>query len=388
MKYSFVIPTYNKKKLLKRTLEALNHLEGFGENDYEAVVVDDGSSDDVFGYIKGVNTGYRLNYMYLDRCPQSCRSRSRNYGVAAARGEYIVFIDDDVVVNKDYLLQLDRYYRYSNDFVIIGTRINCPADMLETHEPAELRKMAFSDGEAGAGMLEERHLTFNSLSYNLSAHRYPWMMMATGNMAVPRRRLTDIGGFDETFNKWGFEDLELGYRLYKNGAPFVVNGQLLVFHQDHPVAPEGENNFQHFLEKCKDVFDEIEPTKLLSVHGLHNPSGKTLKLFRKYNGEISARHTVHFDREQDLEDVKREIMELCKEDGSEVTVRDGVQGTDLDVWLQGLRTEGNILHYIPASFAVSKRKASAALRCLLDQRAARAKNKTNRRRVHKHGNIK
>lgn len=64
MKYSFVIPTYNNRVLLKNTLEALNYQPGYGY--YEVIVVDDGSTDNSGEYIKGVNRNYDLKYFYLE----------------------------------------------------------------------------------------------------------------------------------------------------------------------------------------------------------------------------------------------------------------------------------------------------------------------------------
>ena len=51
MKFTVVMPTYNNRELLRNTLEALNYQEGYDENDYEVVVVDDGSSVDTYSYI-------------------------------------------------------------------------------------------------------------------------------------------------------------------------------------------------------------------------------------------------------------------------------------------------------------------------------------------------
>lgn len=358
MKYSFVIPTYNKKDYLQRTLEALNHQEGFGEGDYEAIVIDDGSDDDVFSYIKNVNSNYRLNYIYLDRCRHSCRARTRNYGINAARGHYINFIDDDIVVNKDYLKQLDRYYRYSDNLVIVGTRINCPVERLEELEPGEIKKTAFQP-ENAAEMLEERHLTFHSLSYNLSSQQYPWMMTVTCNLSIPRKKLTGIGGFDENFTKWGFEDLELGYRLYKNGAKFVVNNNLLAFHQAHPRAPEGENNFAHFVKKCKEVFDQIDPTRLLTIYGLKTSDADKLRIFRNYKGEIIHRKNITFLEKQELPEIKEKILEISREKGVEITVKDHVEATDLDIWLQMLEVDKAVVNYMPGSAVLDKASASA-----------------------------
>lgn len=355
---------------MKRTLEALDHQEGYGAEAYEAVVVDDGSEEDVLGYIKEVNSNYPLNYIHLDRTPGSCRSRSRNYGIKAARGRYVIFIDDDMVVGKDYLKQLDRYYQYSQDLVIVGTRVNCPVDMLETLEPGEIKKMAFTD-EHAVEMLEERHVAFNSLSYNLAAQQYPWMMTSTCNLVVPRKQLMRIGGFDETFLKWGFEDMELGYRLYKNKAGIVVNSRLTTFHQDHPAAPEGGNNFNHFVKKCREVFHCINPVQLMTVYGQNTDDPALLKTFRSYRGDITARKTVTLTGAGELETVKQTILEYSEQKGCEITVLDHAEDTDLDIWCQLLPVKEAVVHYLPQSFRLSKRTAAAVMNHHLTRKTGR-----------------
>ena len=65
MKFTVIMPTYNNAELLRNTLEALNYQEGYDENDYEVVVVDDGSSIDTYSYIKGINKNYKLKYYYI-----------------------------------------------------------------------------------------------------------------------------------------------------------------------------------------------------------------------------------------------------------------------------------------------------------------------------------
>jgi GT2 family glycosyltransferase len=351
VKYSFVIPTYNKKEPLKRTLESLNNFPGYTRDDIETVVVDDGSSAEMFPHIKGINRNYRMNYVYLQRCEDSCRSRARNYGIKVARGSYVIFIDDDIVVNKDYLKELDRYYRFSDNLVITGLMLNCPPDLLDSTDVKELKREACRLGDTR--VLEMRHLAYNRLSYNLSSLKYPWLMSFGGNLIVPRKLLLEIGGFDENFRGWGYEDFELGYRLFKAGGKFVVNPRLEVIHQVHPQSPRGENNYEYFVEKCKDAFKDIEPGIFLSLPavGINNP--RLLALFRKYQGKIRNSVQVELHEESQLENVKKSILHFAKKKGSEVIVNDYCENTDLDIWAQMQDFSKAIISYFPQSMKIS-----------------------------------
>ncbi len=359
MKYSFIIPTYNRKEYLKRSLEALNDLSGHTNDDYEAVVVDDGSSEEVLEYIRGVNRSYLLNYIYLERCEDSCRSRTRNYGIAAARGKYVVFIDNDILVNGNHLVELDRYFNVSDNLVIIGTRIDCLPEAIEKTDIKELRDRATR--EADPTILDLRHLALNSLSYNLPAHKYPWMQTLTCNLAVPRKLLLAAGGFDENFKKWGYEDIELGYRLHKAGARFMFNGRIEVLHQSHPLAAQGENNYAYFVQKCQELLKEIDYTTLFSLQGLSTNDPGILATFRNYRGEIRRRESVEFRSAPELENVKKKILKLTKEKKCEVIVIDYCENTDLDVWLQMLNVKNAVLSYFPATFTFSAETITAII---------------------------
>ncbi len=167
MKYSFVIPTYNNRVLLKNTLEALNYQPGYGY--YEVIVVDDGSTDNSGEYIKGVNRNYDLKYFYLERGKDSCRAKCRNHGWKQSAGEIIVFIDSDIVVRPDYLSELNRCFSMKNDIAVIGNRLllNTPTTYEEIIRGDIFTKNRFDN--RNFDILEYRYFFYESASYNNSA---------------------------------------------------------------------------------------------------------------------------------------------------------------------------------------------------------------------------
>ena len=215
MKYSFVIPTYNNKVLLKNTLEALNYQPGYGH--YDVVVVDDGSSDDTAGFIRGINRNYDLKYLYLERCEDSCRARTRNHGWRNADGEIVVFIDSDIVVRPDYLAELDRCFAVSDAIAVIGNRLfmNSPTGYSDITD-CSIFKKCFFDGKQFDN-LEFRHFLYASTSYNINAIMYPWMQLYSCNAAIPKKWLEAVGGFDENFRIGQYEDKDFFLRAAKAG---------------------------------------------------------------------------------------------------------------------------------------------------------------------------
>lgn len=97
MKYSIIVPVYNRPDEVDELLESLLHQE---EKDFEVIVVEDGSQvpcGDVCQRYAG-----QMELRYYEK-PNSGPGQSRNYGAERAKGEYLLILDSDVVVPPGYL---------------------------------------------------------------------------------------------------------------------------------------------------------------------------------------------------------------------------------------------------------------------------------------------
>ena len=102
MKFSFVIPVYNRPDEVDELLESLTHQT---RTDFEVVIVEDGSSipcQDVVDRYKD-----RLAVRYYQKA-NSGPGQTRNYGVARAEGEYVLILDSDVVLPEGYVAAVER----------------------------------------------------------------------------------------------------------------------------------------------------------------------------------------------------------------------------------------------------------------------------------------
>lgn len=99
-----MIPTYNRKALLVRTLKSLAELN-FPKDDYEVIVIDDGSTDGTKGEIdkKKDELPYTLQYHWQENAKLSV---ARNNAIKHSKGDIIVSIDDDMLFPKDWLKKL------------------------------------------------------------------------------------------------------------------------------------------------------------------------------------------------------------------------------------------------------------------------------------------
>ena len=123
MFFSIIIPTYNRLGILEKCLRALES-QTYEQpiTEYEVIVVDDGSTDDTVPWLKANAT----EFPHLQLWPQSHHgpAAARNLGVEVARGNFIIFIDSDLVVTDNFLQAhantLIKYGKKSN----INTRFD------------------------------------------------------------------------------------------------------------------------------------------------------------------------------------------------------------------------------------------------------------------------
>ncbi len=351
-RYSFVIPVYQCRKLIKNTLETLNRLEGFPLDAIEVIVVDDGSSDGTGEFIKHMEKKYDFKYIYLERVVESSRSRARNTGINAAKGEIIIFLDGDILLKHNYLEELDKYFKINKDIILVGNRINLTEDVSFEEVSAngyyENQKFKLDS----INKFEIRHLSYLESSYNAECQLHPWLKVYTGNLAVPKKYLDELGGFDENFKGWGVEDIELGYRLYMAGAKIIISNRIETFHQKHDKSgnlriskekyPEVDRNTEYFIKKHPDALQLPENVIIKFFRGQIVPKFSTLTGIRK---KIIIKY-INTDK---LEEVKAKILMLSKNKSLKIVVQDYVENTDLDIWIQLLGKQKSTPMYFPAS---------------------------------------
>jgi glycosyltransferase involved in cell wall biosynthesis len=206
--FSIVIPTYNRLPILEKCLRALE-IQTFDDQivtNYEIVVVDDGSTDGTIDWLKA--NAIALPHVQVYEQAHKGASAARNLGVEQARGDTIIFIDSDLVVTPVFLqshgsaLQQGQQTLGNDKLFTYGAVINTANFDHPTAEPYKV--------------------TDFSNAY-----------FATGNVAIARHYLIEVGLFDLGFSLYGWEDLELGVRLKNLGIKMIKCPQAVGYHW-HP----------------------------------------------------------------------------------------------------------------------------------------------------------
>jgi glycosyltransferase involved in cell wall biosynthesis/GT2 family glycosyltransferase len=196
--FSIIIPTYNRSEVLLECLTALAE-QNFPMADFEVIIIDDGSSDGTADAVKSFAAPYKLSYLHQQNAGPGA---ARNHGISQAKGEFILIINDDAILEKDCLLvhsEVQKKIR-GRKLAVLGT--------FDYWKEGLQNPFTF--------LLQNSSLVF---AYNImeNAKIYNYRFFWTCNISLPRQALLDVGGFDENFSEPMMEDTELGYRLQKMG---------------------------------------------------------------------------------------------------------------------------------------------------------------------------
>lgn len=204
MRASVIIPYYERIHHLQAVLKALSN-QTMSACDYEVIVIDDGSSSSVESLIDPAIT--------LIRTPHRGAAAARNSGIAVSKGEVIIFLDSDIVVDLQFVENHYRFHKNHPKTVALGARIH-------------------TDPSGKAQGVDTRTKLLTRYGKKLSDLMHPWFMTYTCNVSLPREwAVKEL--FDENYVAWGLEDSEWAYRLYLQGAGFAFIESVTGIHLYH-----------------------------------------------------------------------------------------------------------------------------------------------------------
>ncbi len=237
LKCSVIIPTYNRATLLRHTLESLAR-QSLPSNDFEVLVVDDGSSDSTADMVESFRE--RLNLHYFFQEDEGWRpAKARNVGIANAAGSICVLIDSGVLLHSGCLAaHVASHEEAEVPVAVCGYVYGFNADNEDAK--AITNTIDFSDPdetiermEATNQWLDVREGFYAKYTDNFHDLPAPWIVFWTSNVSVETALVRAVEGFDEAFQCWGGEDLDFGYRLYNAGARIILNRQASSIHCPH-----------------------------------------------------------------------------------------------------------------------------------------------------------
>ncbi len=192
---SIIIATRDRATQLRNCLAALRRQSA--REAFEIVVVDNGSQDATSGLlVEAASEGVRSVFVR-----EASRAKARNAGIAVARGRLIVFCDDDTIAPEEFVAAHLRAHHETADAVVSGPIVNV-ADADQLVAPA--------------------------------ARHFSRAFFCTCNVSVAKAELKAVGGFDERYDLYGWEDTDLGIRLRARGLRRNFSWEAYIYHIKPP----------------------------------------------------------------------------------------------------------------------------------------------------------
>lgn len=215
---SIIIPTYNRLPRLKQVLTAVERQQ-YPRDQFNVVVVSDGSTDGTDAYMQNLVSPVAITFVPQ---PNAGPAAARNNGIAHANGDYVLFIDDDIIPTPNLLGEHMRLHAEQPNLVVLGPMLTPPHFRLSPWVAWE------------QAMLEKQYRAMESGAWSATPRQF-----YTGNTSLKRSFLVAVGGFNEQFRR--AEDVELGYRLSSLGVTFIFNPVAIGYHY-------AERSFRSWME--------------------------------------------------------------------------------------------------------------------------------------------
>jgi glycosyltransferase involved in cell wall biosynthesis len=213
MKVTVVITTYNRQKILEKAIRAYLH-QRRPLPDFEMLVVDDGSTDGTEEAVARHTVAAAVPIRFF-RQENRGLAAARNSGIRRVDSEILLFVDDDIIPSEDLVAEHLRWHEEhpQPNVAVLGRTVWSP----EIHVTPFMKWY----GQAGA-LLDLRGI---ERKIELDAHHF-----YGGHMSLKPDFLRRNGMYDEGLKTYGWEDFELGYRLFQRGLRLLYNPAAVGYH--------------------------------------------------------------------------------------------------------------------------------------------------------------
>lgn len=199
---SVVIPNYNGKHLLEANLPSVFSALKFAQINYEVIVIDDASTDDSIMFIQQHYPDIKL----LVNESNKGFSPTINKGIFAAMHELILALNSDVQLTENYFIDQLKYFEASDTFGVMGKIVGLDGSRIQ--DGAKYPKTGFKGIKT----------TINYIPVTEVQEMWlPSFFLSGANALMNREKLWQLGGFDEIYAPYYYEDADLGIRAWRVG---------------------------------------------------------------------------------------------------------------------------------------------------------------------------
>jgi GT2 family glycosyltransferase len=258
-KVSIIIPNYNGQTYLGDCIDSLYELD-FPRESYEIIVVDNASSDNSVEFLCS-----RYPDVVLIQAPKNLGFASGcNLGIRHSSGEHIVLLNNDTVVDRNWLRELVVVADCDGEVAIAGSKL------LFKHDPNKIQNATSFLTDRGDGGDVGTHQPDEG-QYDATREV---MAVCGASMLIRRTLIEEIGALDEDFFAY-YEELDLCYRARLYGKKIIFAPKSVVYHVHAATSGEWSPFFTFLVLRNK-----------LLIHLKNSPIGFLLKVLFLYAWQV------------------------------------------------------------------------------------------------------
>ncbi len=270
MKVSIIITVFNRIHFLKKTLLSLKY-QSFAPE--EIIISDDGSQEEVPLAIQGAVSDMNCKVKFTNQEHKGFRlARCRNNGARVASGEYLIFIDQDIVLTENFIETFIKHNCEQQFCVAYPIRLT--AQQTDLLNDSMIASFNFKSILKKKQIQKIKKQYIKDYFYRLLEQfrlRAIGPKLRGGVAAINREDYIQVNGYDENYRGWGNEDDDLGRRLYRAGIrgknPFYHEFPLHLYHEPFHQAGKRVNQ-AYYLQRLQ----EIKIGGYRCEYGFDNPS--------------------------------------------------------------------------------------------------------------------
>ena len=232
---SVIVPYFEAPEKLALTLAGLEG-QTYPRELFEIVVVDDGSEPPLQQPTSPLN----VKVLHQEKRGFGL-ARARNNGARAGDHDILVFLDGDMIAETGWLAAHARWHHVVSDALTLGFYARVSPDDVDAstvRNRAGTLKELFADREFDPPWTERHMLRTDDFT---SKHDDLFRAVSGGNLGIGKAFFESLGGFDESFDRYGSEDTEFGYRGQTCGGLLIPVRDAFAWHQGRWIdAREGK----------------------------------------------------------------------------------------------------------------------------------------------------
>ncbi|MFY0651330.1 MAG: glycosyltransferase family 2 protein [Cyclobacteriaceae bacterium] len=206
---SIIIPSFNGET---RILKTLNALESQANYISEIIVVIDGSTDNTINVLTSLN--FKKPEVKFIEQENAGRAKTRNSGAEIAKGDVLIFLDDDMIAEPDLVQKHQLFHQINENSLCGGNQLENPAWAKTDFDRyrCELRK------------------NWNSHFTQLTELKQENIHLTAANFSITKKNFFKIGGFEESLTD--AEDIHLAFKAMDNNMRVFFDPEIIGWHND------------------------------------------------------------------------------------------------------------------------------------------------------------